>query len=120
MRCATNVDAAVNVVEFVRQSDHAGLLHLSTCYVAGARDGRISEKLRPNYTPNHLPDFDAEREWQGLRELIKQAGEQSESEEVTEELKRQALGKEHAAKDLSGAALKTRYGRIAFAGCAAT
>ena len=105
---ATNVDAAVNVVEFVRQSDHAGLLHLSTCYVAGGRDGRISEKLRPNYTPNHLPDFDAEREWQGLRELIKQAGEQSESKEVTEELRRQALGKEHAAKDLSGAALENQ------------
>ncbi len=102
---ATNVDAAVNVLEFVRQSDHAGLLHLSTCYVAGARDGRISERLRPSYTPNHLAGFDAEREWQGLRDLIKQAEEKSESDEVTGDLKRQALDKEHAAKDLSGAAL---------------
>ncbi len=57
---ATNVDAAVHVLEFVRQSDHAGLLHLSTCYVAGARDGRVGETLRPNYTPPALPDFDAE------------------------------------------------------------
>ena len=48
---ATNVDAAVNVTEFVRQSDHAGLLHLSTCYVAGARDGRVGETMRPDYTP---------------------------------------------------------------------
>ncbi len=44
---ATNVEAAVNVTEFVRQSDHAGLLHLSTCYVAGARDGRVGESCVP-------------------------------------------------------------------------
>ena len=44
---ATNIDAPVNILDFVRQSDHAGLLHLSTCYVAGARDGRVSEELRP-------------------------------------------------------------------------
>jgi len=31
---ATNTDAAVKVLEFVRGSDHAGLVHLSTCYVA--------------------------------------------------------------------------------------
>jgi len=111
---AANVDAAVNVVEYVRRSDHAGLLHLSTCYVAGGRDGRISEKLRPNYTPNHLADFDAEREWQGLRQLIKQAEVNSESEAVREELRRQALDKEHAAKDLSGTALdnQVRKNRI--------
>ncbi len=48
---AINVDAAVHVMDFVRQSDHCGLVHLSTCYVAGARDGRVSEKLRLNYTP---------------------------------------------------------------------
>ena len=44
---ATNVDAAMYVTEFVRQSDHAGLLHLSTCYVAGARDGRVGEAHAP-------------------------------------------------------------------------
>ena len=30
------------------------LLHLSTCYVAGERDGRVSEKLSPNYTPHRV------------------------------------------------------------------
>ena len=100
-----NVDAAVNVVEFVRSSDHAGLLHLSTCYVAGARDGRISEKIRPDYTPNHLPDFDAEREWKCLHEMVTRAEQQAESPEVTKELLQQAMVKEHAAKDLKGAAL---------------
>lgn len=105
---ATNVDAAVNVVEFVRQCDHAGLLHLSTCYVAGARDGRVSERLRPNYTPGGLRDFDAESEWRVLHQLIKEAERKAESPEITAELTRQALEKEHAAKDLHGPALENQ------------
>ena len=40
----------MNVVEFVRSSDHAGLLHLSTCYVA-ARGRADKGRGRPNYTP---------------------------------------------------------------------
>jgi thioester reductase-like protein len=110
----TNVDAAVNVTEFVRQSDHAGLLHLSTCYVAGARDGRVGETMRPNYTPAGVADFDAEDEWRSLHALVKQAEQLSESAEVTEELRRQALGKEHAAKDLGGAALDNQIRKNRF------
>ena len=102
---ATNVDAAVNVVEFVRESSHCGLVHLSTCYVAGARDGRVSEKLRVNYTPAGVEGFDAEKEWQSLHALVDDAEARSESPEVTAELQKQAQGKEHAAKDLQGAAL---------------
>lgn len=100
-----NVDAALNVLDFVQSSDHAGLVHLSTCYVAGARDGRVSERVRPNYTPAGLPDFDAEREAQSLRESIKAAEGKAESAEVTKELMQQALAKEHAAKGLQGTAL---------------
>jgi long-chain acyl-CoA synthetase len=105
---ATNVDAAVNVLEFVRTSAHCGLVHLSTCYVAGARDGRVSEKLRPNYTPAGVRDFDAEREWKSLHEFVAEAEAKAESAEVTAELQRQALDKEHAAKDLQGAALENQ------------
>lgn len=104
---ATNTDAALNVVEFIRSCDHAGLLHLSTCYVAGEQDGRVGEKLVPNYNPR-LPDFDAEREWRALHELIGRAEAQSESEEVTSGLRMQARAKEHAAKDLQGAALENQ------------
>ncbi len=109
----TNVDAAIHVLDFVRQSDHAGLLHLSTCYVAGARDGRVSEKLRPNYRPAggqsaSGPAFDAETEWRGLQELIKDAEAKAESPEITAELTNQALDKEHAAKDLQGTALENQ------------
>ena len=111
---ATNVDAAVHVLDFVRQSDHCGLVHLSTCYVAGARDGRVSEKLRPNYTPAGVANYDAEQEWRKLHQLVEQAEEKSEGPEVTSELTQLAVGKEHAAKDLHGAALENqiRKGRI--------
>jgi long-chain acyl-CoA synthetase len=110
----TNTDAAVNVLEFVRTSDHAGLLHLSTCYVAGEQDGRVAEKLTPNYTPRGVRGFDAEQEWRALHELVKQAEERAESEEVTSGLRMQARSKEHAAKDLQGAALENqiRKGRV--------
>jgi thioester reductase-like protein len=105
---ATNVDAAMHILDFVRRSDHAGLVHLSTCYVAGARDGRVSEKLRLNYTPAGIADFDAEREHHALYELVGRAEQMSESLEITEQLRRDALGKEHAAKGLSGTALENQ------------
>ena len=111
---ATNVDAAVNVTEFVRQSDHAGLLHLSTCYVAGARDGRVGETMRPDYTPAGVAGFDAECEWRALHDFVKQAEQLAESAEVTEELRQQALSKEHAAKDLGGAALENQIRKNRF------
>jgi thioester reductase-like protein len=105
---ATNTDAAVNILEFVRAADHAGLLHLSTCYVAGEQDGRVGERLTPNYNPRALPNFDAEQEWRSLQKLVKQAEAQAESEEVTSGLRLQAQAKEHAAKNLQGAALENQ------------
>jgi len=110
----TNTDAAVNVLEFVRGSDHAGLVHLSTCYVAGEQDGRVSENLIPNYNPRGLTGFDAEQEWRCLHEVIREAEQRAESEEVTSGLRMQAQAKEHAAKNLQGAALENqiRKGRV--------
>jgi len=105
---SSNTDAALNILEFVRSTDHAGLVHLSTCYVAGEQDGRVSEKIVPNYNPRGLADFDAEQEWRSLQQLVKQAEGQAESEEVTAGLRMQARAKEHAAKDLHGAALENQ------------
>jgi thioester reductase-like protein len=105
---ATNTDAAMNILEFLRGTDHAGLLHLSTCYVAGERDGRVTEKLIPNYTPHRVAHFDAEQEWQALHEVIARAEEQAAGEEVTAGLRSQSLTKEHAAKALQGAALENQ------------
>ncbi len=104
----TNTDAAMNILEFVRGADHSGLLHLSTCYVAGERDGRVTEKLIPNYTPHRVPGFDAEQELASLHELIAKAEAQAEGTEVTAGLRSQSLAKEHAAKELQGAALENQ------------
>jgi hypothetical protein len=71
----------------------------------GARDGRVTEELRPNYTPAHLPDFDTEREWQSLNELVRKVEQRSESAEMTAALRRQALGKRTMARSLPGAEL---------------
>jgi thioester reductase-like protein len=105
---STNTDAALNILEFLRASDHAGLLHLSTCYVAGERDGRVPERIVPNYTPHRVPDFDAEKELRSLHEAIAKAEAQAEGEEVTAGLRSQSLAKEHAAKGLQGAALENQ------------
>ena len=105
---AVNVDSTYHLIEFIRASDHAALLHLSTCYVAGQRDGRVSERVRMNYTPAHLKNFDSEKEWHRLHELVESAEVRGEGPEVTEELKKQALEKEHAAKGLRGQALENQ------------
>jgi long-chain acyl-CoA synthetase len=105
---ATNTDAAMNILEFVRGTDHSGLLHLSTCYVAGERDGRVTERIIPNYTPRRVPNFDAEEELRSLHELIAKAEAQAEGAEVTADLRSQSLSKEHAAKGLQGTALENQ------------
>jgi hypothetical protein len=105
---ATNVRSTAHLLDFVRDCHHAAVLHLSTCYVIGQRDGRVLEELPTNYTPVGLANFDAEREWQSLETLVREIEARAESPEVTAELRGQALKKEHAAKDLSGAALENQ------------
>lgn len=90
---SSNVDAILHLLEFLRGCDHAGLVHLSTCYVVGARDGRVAEDLHENYNPRHDPAFDAENEIRSLRELIRRVEERAESSELTVALRRQVLGR---------------------------
>lgn len=105
---AMNVRATVDLLDFLRSCDHAALLHLSTSYVVGRRDGRVLEELPRNYVPRGIANFDAEREWQSLEDLVRETEARAGSPEVTEELRRHAVGKEHAAKDLQGAALENQ------------
>ncbi|MGH9776375.1 MAG: SDR family oxidoreductase [Candidatus Acidiferrales bacterium] len=105
---AGNVRAAANLVEFLRACEHAALLHLSTCYVAGMRDGRIREEVTPDYSPKERAGFDAEKEWQRLENLVRETEALAESAELTAELRKHAVEKEHAAKDLRGAALENQ------------
>ena len=60
---AVNVEGMIHLLDFVRDCDHAGLLHVSTCFVAGAREGRVPERLEPFETPNGSTlEPEAERE----------------------------------------------------------
>ena len=105
---AANVQAMAYLLEFLKSCDKAALLHLSTCYVAGRRDGRVMEELRANYTPRDVCRFDAVKEWKSLEKLVRDTEARADSEEVTSELRRHALKKEKAAKDLHGAALENQ------------
>jgi thioester reductase-like protein len=90
---ASNVDSAVHLLAFLRKCNHAGLMHLSTCYVVGMRDGRVGEELQDNYTPAQDSNFDAQREVDSLREMIGRIEARAESPELTRALRRQALGR---------------------------
>lgn len=102
---ATNVDAVVHLADFQKRCDHAALLHLSTCYVAGHRDGRVGEERQLNYSPAGVPGFDAEREWRALHELIRKTEERAQGAEVTEELRRAAEKRTAGGKNLTPAVL---------------
>jgi len=90
---SSNVDSAINLLDFLRKCNHAGLMHLSTCYVVGMRDGRVTEELQDNYNPAGDPKFDAEREIESLRETVRRVEERAESPELDKALRRQALGR---------------------------
>src|SRR6202171_1658955 len=110
---SSNVDSALNLLNFLRQCKHAGLMHLSTCYVVGMRDGRVTEELQENYNPARDLEFDAQREVEALRETIRRIEQRSESEELTRALHRQALGRsmddsKAASQDLQGVVKRNR------------
>ena len=90
---AINVDGVAHLLEFQRRCACAALLHLSTSFVVGFRDGRIEEELRPNYTPKSIPDFEAGEEREKLRAVASEVERRAESPEVTAELRRQASEK---------------------------
>jgi thioester reductase-like protein len=99
---ASNVGPVMHLINFLRTSNHAGLLHLSTCYVVGSKDGRVPEEVQPNYTPLAIPDFDAEHEWRSLQEVVAHAEARSESPEIAAALRRQALGRHRGDEEPSG------------------
>jgi long-chain acyl-CoA synthetase len=103
---ASNVTPVFHLIEFLRASDHAGLLHLSTCYVVGSRDGRVTEEVNPNYTPIGIADFDSEHEWKSLLEVVANAEVRAESAEITAALHRQALGRHRGSEEPSGPELE--------------
>jgi hypothetical protein len=68
------------------------LMHLSTCYVVGGKDGRVVEEVQPDYTPLGVADFDAEHELHALQEVVAHAEARAESPEITAALLTQVTG----------------------------
>jgi long-chain acyl-CoA synthetase len=75
---AVNVDGALRLLDFSRSCDRAALLHVSTCFVAGKREGRVPEAVFARETPSGQRDFDAagERAWlyRRIEEVAASAG----------------------------------------------
>jgi long-chain acyl-CoA synthetase len=103
---AANVYATTSLLDFLGACRDAALLHLSTSYIVGHRDGRVLETLQPNYVPADLPGFNAEAELRSLKQLIKSTEAQADMADVTDELRAQSIGKHGAAKGLQGPALE--------------
>lgn len=83
---ASNVDTILQLINFVRRCDHASLLHVSTCYVAGNRQGRIDEVLESNPVPIQ-EGFDPDLELADARVAIKEICDAQTSAEIQRELK---------------------------------
>lgn len=94
-----NVDAVLHILDFIRQTDHAALLHLSTCYVVGNTDGRVNEELEANYTPAGIAEFDADQEYRSLAALVSEIESQAKSGEVTAELTNKIQRKRNRSED---------------------
>lgn len=82
---SSNVDGAVHAADFVEACDHASLIHVSTCYVAGERDGFIRERLE-DCSPNGTI-FDPLEEYAYLDQLLGEVEAENESAKAQKELR---------------------------------
>ncbi|MBZ0267491.1 SDR family oxidoreductase [bacterium] len=83
---AVNVEGMIHLLDFTRDCASAALLHVSTCFVAGKREGRVREELHAFETPNGLP-LDPEKERAALHATIAELGEKA----VTEDGRRRPI-----------------------------
>jgi len=74
-----NVDGTLNAAGFASGARNCGFVQVSTCFVAGNRDGRILESVTPNYSPQR-PGFDVEKEYAELKKLVVDIHEECMSE----------------------------------------
>lgn len=85
----TNVMGAVHVADFVESCQKAKLVHVSTCYVAGQRDGRIPETVQPSSPSGKRMDGKAELE--ELLRIIARTEAENESPEVDAHLHKDVI-----------------------------
>ncbi len=86
---ATNVAGALHIADFVESCEAARLIHVSTCYVAGLRDGRIPETMQSE-TPSGEP-MDAQTELATMHDIIATTEADNESPEVEAQLRKDVI-----------------------------
>ena len=98
----SNVAATLQVADFVEGCDHASLLHISTCYVAGRQYGNIPEVIKPDYAPA-ATGYSAAAELTAARARVAQLVDEHEAPAAAHRAREQVVADlEHAGKPLPG------------------
>ncbi|MCB0271993.1 MAG: SDR family oxidoreductase [Bdellovibrionales bacterium] len=79
-----NVKGTLHAADFISSCDHAKLIHVSTCYVAGETEGAIVEKIEDE-TPRNL-DFTPQKEMKWIEYAIEKTKETYFGKEKTQEM----------------------------------
>ncbi len=100
----TNVEGTLHAAEFAAGAKNAKFVQVSTCFVAGNRDGRITEQAIPNYAPLR-EGFDVEAEYTYLKQLAKDIYADATSPEAIAKLRadvvRDVVAKGHDANNVN-------------------
>jgi long-chain acyl-CoA synthetase len=112
---AANVDGTLRILELAKQvgKGKCAFLHVSTCFVAGERDGQVDEELRPNEAPitarTGFNTFDVKKELEEARKIIARlTQDEVEDPAIQAELWKEAEGNPRKAKRLAEVRSKRR------------
>jgi len=89
---SSNVDGAMHVADFVERTDHAKLLHVSTCYVAGERDGFIREDVLLDRTPSGTP-IRAQDEYREMQRIIDEVAAENDDPQTEASLRKDVVAR---------------------------
>jgi hypothetical protein len=87
---ANNIEGTIHAAEFAAKAPRAAFLQVSTCFVAGNREGRILEQASPNYAPLR-EGFDVEAEYLHLKQLVLDIHEDTTSPRAIGELRKELV-----------------------------
>lgn len=94
----SNVEGTIHAAEFASKavsrtstsSARCGFVQVSTCFVAGNREGRILEQATPNYAPLRA-GFDVEAELKHLKQMVVDIHDQCSGEKALAELRAEVV-----------------------------
>ena len=89
---SSNVDGTLHVADFVERCRGAALLHVSTCYVAGTREGEIEERVRTDVTPIGR-SFNGQKEYERAQEIIEHTKEKIDDPKTVSALRDEVVGR---------------------------